>query len=114
LADGRGSAGIDSVIVLSILVPGLLAFVGSVAGDAVARLTAREQERWRRREETMRLMRWGAELATEPAIPRAELGVAALRALTESPLLDAEDAAFVFTVLATAHTHYSRRQGGAP
>jgi hypothetical protein len=85
---------------LAVLLTGLLAFLGSAAGHAVARLTAREQERWRRREETMRLLRWAAEMAAEPRGSRVEIGTATIDALIDSPLLDLGDVGFVAAVSA--------------
>lgn len=92
---------------LSIVVPGLLAFTGAFGGHILGRRTAREQDRWRQREETMRLLRWASELATErDDEERHELGAAALRALAESPILDIDDEQFVNSVaLAAMRSH---------
>jgi len=90
---------------------GLLAFLGSAAGHLVARLTAREQERSRQREETMRLLRWGAEMATDPSAHRREVGVTTLGELARSPLLNSDDFVMVGAVMvaasrrATIYTH---------
>ncbi len=60
-----------------------------------------------KREEVMRIMRWAAELAISEDVGRAELGVAQLTALYDSPLLDEEllpqvDAALSAVVSASA------------
>ena len=39
------------------------AFVGALIGHIVSRKGAKELEIWRRREETMRMLRWATELA---------------------------------------------------
>ena len=69
----------------------VLAFAGSWVGTAVGRKSARELDRWRRREETMRLLRWAAEMGTSGEEPKTKLGVATLRALAESELLQEQD-----------------------
>jgi hypothetical protein len=84
---------------MSAVAAGALALLGAVLGHLLGRVTAREQERWRRREETMRLLRWAADAASGPDRWRGEVGVAALMALTASPLLDPEDNGFVWAVL---------------
>jgi hypothetical protein len=102
---------------MSAVVAGALALLGAALGHLLGRVTAREQERWRRREETMRLLRWAADAASEPEGRRIEVGIAALTALTTSPLVDPEDDDFVWAVLAaTRHQRaYAERggQGGA-
>jgi hypothetical protein len=77
----------------------LLAFLGVVAGHALLRRTANELDVWRRREETMRMLRWASEQAasTEPA--KARMGLAALDALGSSELLQEPDGMFVDAVL---------------
>ena len=77
----------------------VLAFAGALIGQVLARRGAREEEvRWRR-EETMRLLRWAAELAADDDVSRSAVGVAALEALERSDLLRADDQAIVSTVL---------------
>jgi hypothetical protein len=92
------------VSLLALLAPGVLAFAGAALGHRYGRVTAREQERWRRREETMRLLRWAADAASEPERRRVEIGVTALIALTRSPLLDPDDLDFVSEVLAVSRS----------
>lgn len=87
---------------MSAVVAGALALLGAALGHLLGRVTAREQERWRRREETIRLLRWAADAASEPTRRRIEVGIAALAALTDSPLVDPDDGDFVWTVLAAA------------
>ena len=81
---------------------GPLAFLGAVAGHAIARIAAREQDRWRGREETMRLLRWGAEMAAHDNARSREIGIAALTALIEAPLIDRDDVALVAAVFRAA------------
>jgi hypothetical protein len=88
---------------MSAVVAGALALLGAALGHLLGRVTAREQERWRRREETMRLLRWAADAASEASDRRIEIGIAALTALTASPLVDPDDGDFVWTFLAAVH-----------
>lgn len=67
----------------TIAASGVLAFFGAMVGHLLGRRTSREQERWRRREETMRMIRWAAELATGRDHNQAELGATALQALID-------------------------------
>lgn len=90
----------------TIAASGVLAFFGAVVGHLLGRRTAREQERWRRREETMRMIRWAAELATARETDQVELGVTALTALVRSPLVDGEDVASLRSVLRAARRGY--------
>jgi hypothetical protein len=86
------------MVVLSALLPGALAFIGALAGHLLSRRSARELDRWRHREETMRLMRWAVELAGASEKPRSRAGLSALTALLDSPLLDEEDGGFLTAV----------------
>lgn len=86
------------LIVLAVATP-LLAFGGALIGQVVARKGAREQEvRWQR-EESMRLLRWGAELAADSQEERNAMGAAALRALSRSALLQDVDRVLIFAIL---------------
>ena len=78
----------------------LLAFGGALAGGQVlSRRGARELDvRWRR-EETMRLLRWAAELAVDSDVGRGGVGLAALDALGRSELVQEEDTSIVLAVL---------------
>jgi hypothetical protein len=69
----------------------VMAFAGSWLGVRGSRRASAELDRWRRREETMRLMRWAAELAVDGDDRRASVGIAALDALQGSELLQDED-----------------------
>ncbi|HET6562439.1 MAG TPA: hypothetical protein VFG72_11230 [Marmoricola sp.] len=55
-----------------------------------ATVSAEAADQRAKREEVMRIMRWAAELAISEDMGRAELGVAQLTALYDSPLLDEE------------------------
>jgi hypothetical protein len=86
-------------IAIAIATP-LLSFFAVLLGQQLTRRSAKELEVWRRREETMRMLRWCAESASSenPALRRA--GVAVLEGLTESELLQAEDHEIVRSVAA--------------
>ena len=77
----------------------LLAFAGAGAGHLLSRKAALELDRWRKREETMRMLRWAVELATDDDEARAKAGLTVLSALLDSPLLDAADIELVATVV---------------
>ena len=77
----------------------LLAFVGVVIGQAITRRGATELEIRSKREEVMRILRWGAELAVSDDEAHARLGVAQLGALLSSELLDEEEKDFVQAAL---------------
>jgi hypothetical protein len=82
----------------AVATPGL-AFIGASLGVVLNRRAARELETRSRREETMRSLRWAAELAVDGDVRRAELGVAQLRALGSSDHLDSEQQGFVEAAL---------------
>lgn len=66
------------------------------------RLAAVELDKWRHREETMRMLRWAGESAASRDNPvLAEIGFAALDALGASELLQAEDQVFIDKVIDT-------------
>jgi hypothetical protein len=72
-----------------------------------ATVSAEAADQRAKREEVMRIMRWAAELAISEDEGKAELGVAQLTALYDSPLLDEEllpqvDAALSAVVSASA------------
>lgn len=77
----------------------LLAFLGVLVGSWLTRRTAKELESRSRREETMRTLRWAAELAASDKPNMAQLGVAELVALAESDLLDDSQKVFVDAAL---------------
>ena len=69
----------------------LLTFGGVLLGHWLTRRGAIELDTWRRREETMRMLRWAVELSTSDSRARVAAGFATLRALSESELLQTED-----------------------
>lgn len=68
-------------------------------GQIETRLAAVELDEWRRREETMRMLRWAAESAASDSQTLANIGLAALGALGESELLQPMDEVFIDRVL---------------
>ena len=85
------------VAAMAVVTPAL-SFAGSWLGGWLDRRSARELDRWRRREETMRLVRWASELATDDDDRRAGVGVATMRALNLSEMLQPEDLALLAAV----------------
>ena len=82
-----------------------------------ATVSAEAADQRAKREEVMRIMRWAAELAISEDEGRAELGVAQLTALYDSPLLDEEllpqvDAALSAVVRASAEKIEEIEVGG--
>jgi hypothetical protein len=77
----------------------LCAFLGVLIGHWLTRKGATELDVWRRREETMRMLRWASEQATSDEDAKARMGVAALAALSDSELLQEPDQALVDAVL---------------
>lgn len=76
-----------------------LAFLGVLFASWLTRRSARELETRSKREETMRTLRWAAELAASEQENVALLGVAELRALAESDLLDESQKLFIDAAL---------------
>jgi len=87
-----------AVYLVSIGTP-VAAFVGVVLGHYLLRKGANELDVWRRREETMRLLRWASEQAASSESAKARMGVAALDALSTSELLQGPDQALVDAVI---------------
>ncbi|MFT4297523.1 MAG: hypothetical protein QM582_19140 [Micropruina sp.] len=77
----------------------VLAFLGVLLGSWLTRRTAKELESRSRREETMRTLRWAAELAASDRPNLAQLGVAELVSLGESDLLDESQKVFIDAAL---------------
>ena len=77
--------------VLTILLAPAFSFAGAYLGYRRARSADLALDRWRRREETMRMVRWAADkaLAEEEAV--RPVGVSALDALRRAELLQPED-----------------------
>lgn len=94
-----------SAIVL-VLTP-MLAFVGALLGHWFTRRSARELDRWRKREETMRMLRWATELALDTDANKARSGLVVLFALLRSPLLDKDDVELIATVAGDLATRTS-------
>jgi hypothetical protein len=89
-----------SLAVFALIASPLLAFLGVLLGHRTTRRGALELDRWRKREEAMRLLRWAVELATDPASARADIGIgiAVLDQLLLAPILDEEDRSLVAAV----------------
>lgn len=96
------------------LLPGALAFIGALAGHLLGRRSAVELDRWRHREEAMRLMRWAVELAVSDQKIRSRAGLSALVALLDSPLLDEEDGGFLAAVADGVRVNVQSQRGGGP
>jgi hypothetical protein len=77
----------------------LLAFTGALTGQWWARKGVVELATWRRREETMRLLRWAVERSSEENDRAVAAGMAALEALVSSELLQDHDRALVENVI---------------
>lgn len=88
----------DWLIVAVGVVTPVLAFLGVLVGHWLTRRASLELDRWRRREETMRMMRWAVELAVEPAQAKADAGLVVLDGLLASELLQNEDVGLVAAV----------------
>lgn len=98
-------------LVLAVASP-LLAFLGVLAGQWVARRGAREMGvRWRR-EETMRMLRWSVDLATSTDPSTSGLGVVALFGLQESEILRAADQELISRILAAIVSPVESRYSG--
>lgn len=76
-----------------------LSFAGVLIAQRIIRRGARELEIRSRREEVMRDLRWAAELAVSDDEDHARLGVAELRALAESEMLDESQQLFIDAAL---------------
>ncbi|MDK3256696.1 hypothetical protein [Blastococcus capsensis] len=76
-----------------------LAFLGALIGHLLGRKASTELDVWRRREETMRMLRWASEQATSEEDAKARMGLAVLDALSDSELLQDPDQSLVDAVL---------------
>lgn len=88
----------ETLTVVVLIATPLLAFAGGLVGHLLLRRGAVELDRWRKREETMRMLRWATELATDSNPDRARAGITVLSALLDSPLLDEADVELVATI----------------
>jgi hypothetical protein len=87
------------------------------AGVIYTRKSAKELDVWRRREETMRLLRWAAEFAVDDEEAKVAVGMATLRALLDSrDLLQEADLEMVIgitgAILTPAVTAYDEQSRG--
>lgn len=76
-----------------------LAFLGAAIGHLVARRTAQEVEMRSRREQLIKMLQWGAELAVSGDEDKARLGLSQLKAVEDSELCDSDVQAFVDAAL---------------
>lgn len=77
----------------------VLAFVGAYAGQRIAGRTDDRLDRWRRREETMRMLRWAVDKSLTQEDDRGmRAGAQILAALLDTELLQSEDVSFVAAV----------------
>lgn len=83
------------LVVVLTLVPALIAGASAVLGAWLAgsRKAAKQLDRWRRREETMRILRWAADKSTSKQDNERLLSLAVMEALDNSKpaMLQAED-----------------------
>lgn len=77
----------------------IAAFIGVIVGHFLLRKGANELDVWRRREETMRMLRWASEQAASQDGYKSRMGVAALDALSTSELLQEPDQNLVDAVI---------------
>lgn len=82
------------LIATSVATP-VLAFLGVVLGQWWTRRTGKELDRWRKREETMRIVRWATELAFAGSEAQGDVAIAVFEALRDGNLLDEADNVFV-------------------
>jgi hypothetical protein len=81
----------------------LLAFLGVLLAQVIGRKGAKELETRSKREETLRTMRWAAELSASREDRLADLGVAELEALLGSDLLEESEKTFVEAALSAVY-----------
>lgn len=84
-------------IAVAIATP-VLAFLGVLVGQFVARRGDKEADQWRRREETMRLLRWAVESAASDNLVLSEAGLSVLDELADAELLQPQDRTLVAAV----------------
>lgn len=73
----------------------VLAFVGAYLGNRRATQADRQIDSWRRREETMRMVRWAADKAHATSPHESRFGLEAFGALLHAEILQPEDEGFV-------------------
>lgn len=86
-----------SAIAVAVATP-VLSFLAVLLGQWVTRRSARELDVWRRREETMRLLRWAVESATSENQILAYAGLATLEELLDAELLQEADQPMVSAI----------------
>lgn len=95
------------------LLVGLLVFLGALLGHWISRRSAIETDTWRKREETMRMLRWAVEMSADFERPwRSAAGIDILDALSESKLLQDEDVSLVQHVTASIATTLEQEYPG--
>jgi hypothetical protein len=91
------------------LITGGFAFVAVMIGNLLNRRAAEQAERWRHREESLRMLRWGSEQAVSDDPATSRMGQAVLEALYDSadllqpidrPLFDAVQTAVLRSQIA--------------
>ncbi len=87
---------------IAALVSPVAALIGVWIGAGMTRRSDRELDHWRRREETMRMLRWAGEQLDSDSPGVQRLGLVTLSELVRSELLQPEDAALVTEVFDTA------------
>ena len=91
----------------------ILAFVGAYFGHRRAARADDMLDRWRRREETMRMLRWAIEQTAPDHSQSWITGMATLEALLKSELLQPEDLDFVERIVRSARSEpdaYTRKR----
>src|SRR5215207_4106795 len=83
----------------------LLAFLAVLVSNLVTRQGATELESRSRREETMRTLKWAAELAVSDDAGQADLGLRELKALGDSAMLEPEQQTFIDAALSSVYGH---------
>ncbi|HYU85428.1 MAG TPA: hypothetical protein VEK80_11545 [Kribbellaceae bacterium] len=92
----------DLLAAVAALVSPVAALIGVWIGAGMTRRSDRELDHWRRREETMRMLRWAGEQLDSQHEGVRRLGLVTLSELVRSELLQPEDAALVTEVFDTA------------
>jgi hypothetical protein len=87
-----------SLAAFALIASPLLSFLGVLLGNRTSRRGTVELDRWRKREETMRLLRWGTEVALDDDLARSRAGLTVLSGLLDASLLDDDDRHLVAAV----------------
>lgn len=96
--------------ILGAVLAGVLAFFGALLGHWVSRKSARELEVWRRREETLRMLRWASEMAVQGG-RAGGIGLTVLMALGRSELLQTPDQDLLDSVMERVMLHVKAEDG---